>query len=163
MGRPLTGLRLEVARAIAPAVRDAVSLIWRTRAEALRSDPIALDTDAATPDAFVVVPILGDGELLGLLYVDGLQTDPSVPVSRLTPLVRLATALSRALPSPSAPLDDAGALVAQTEKQRMLDLLEANEWNIARVARLLDVTRRTIYLRMRRWGIERRKIPKSRP
>ena len=35
-----------------------------------------------------------------------------------------------------------------------------NEWNIAEVARLLGVTRRTVYMRLRSFGIERRRVPK---
>jgi transcriptional regulator of acetoin/glycerol metabolism len=42
----------------------------------------------------------------------------------------------------------------------MLSLLERNEWNIAEVARLLSVTRRTVYMRLRSFGIERKHVPK---
>jgi transcriptional regulator of acetoin/glycerol metabolism len=34
-------------------------------------------------------------------------------------------------------------------------ILEQNEWNIARVARLLGVTRPTIYARLERFGLPR--------
>ena len=49
-----------------------------------------------------------------------------------------------------------------TEEARlqMLSLLERNEWNIAEVARLLGVTRRTVYMRLRSFGIERKHVPK---
>jgi hypothetical protein len=42
----------------------------------------------------------------------------------------------------------------------LLRALEQNQWNIAVVARKLGVTRRTIYLRMERFGIDRKKVPK---
>ncbi len=42
----------------------------------------------------------------------------------------------------------------------MLSLLERNDWNIAVVARLMGVTRRTVYMRLRSFGIERRRVPK---
>jgi transcriptional regulator of acetoin/glycerol metabolism len=42
----------------------------------------------------------------------------------------------------------------------MLTLLEGNDWNIADVARRLGVTRRTVYMRLRSFGIERRRVPK---
>jgi transcriptional regulator of acetoin/glycerol metabolism len=41
-------------------------------------------------------------------------------------------------------------------------LLERNEWNVSRVARVVGVTRMTIYNRMRRAGIPRQRIPKTR-
>ena len=49
-----------------------------------------------------------------------------------------------------------------TEEARlqMLSLLERHEWNIAEVARLLSVTRRTVYMRLRSFGIERKRVPK---
>jgi transcriptional regulator of acetoin/glycerol metabolism len=40
-------------------------------------------------------------------------------------------------------------------------VLREHENNIARVARVLGVTRRTIYLRMKRYGIPRERTPKS--
>lgn len=49
-----------------------------------------------------------------------------------------------------------------TEEARLqlLTLLERHEWNIAEVARLLKVTRRTVYMRLRSFGIERKHVPK---
>jgi len=49
-----------------------------------------------------------------------------------------------------------------TEEARLqlLSLLERHEWNIAEVARLLRVTRRTVYMRLRSFGIERKHVPK---
>jgi transcriptional regulator of acetoin/glycerol metabolism len=49
-----------------------------------------------------------------------------------------------------------------TEEARLqlLSLLERNEWNLAKVARLMGVTRRTVYMRLRSFGIERRRVPK---
>jgi ActR/RegA family two-component response regulator len=49
-----------------------------------------------------------------------------------------------------------------TEEARLqlLSLLERHEWNIAEVARLLGVTRRTVYMRLQSFGIERKHVPK---
>ena len=49
---------------------------------------------------------------------------------------------------------------AEEARVQLLSLLERNDWNIAHVARLLSVTRRTIYMRLRSFGIERRRVPK---
>jgi hypothetical protein len=49
---------------------------------------------------------------------------------------------------------------AEQGRVQMLTLLEGNDWNIAEVARRLGVTRRTVYMRLRSFGIERRRVPK---
>jgi transcriptional regulator of acetoin/glycerol metabolism len=49
------------------------------------------------------------------------------------------------------------------EREKLLLLLNRNEWNIARVARLMGVTRRTIYLRLERYKIPRERVRKSKP
>ena len=37
----------------------------------------------------------------------------------------------------------------------LLRVLQDAEWNVARAARVLGVTRRTVYLRLQRYGIDR--------
>ena len=65
------------------------------------------------------------------------------------------------------PLSDDGAFEAgalsggEIERRRLLAALERHEWNIARVARLMGVTRRTVYLRLKRYKIDRRRVPKT--
>ena len=49
----------------------------------------------------------------------------------------------------------------EIERRRLVAALERHEWNIARVARLIGVTRRTIYLRLKRYKIDRRRVPKT--
>jgi DNA-binding NtrC family response regulator len=53
--------------------------------------------------------------------------------------------------------------VDDIEREKLLLLLNRNEWNIARVARLMGVTRRTIYLRLGRYKIPREKVRKTKP
>jgi hypothetical protein len=50
---------------------------------------------------------------------------------------------------------------ARTSTLRLRVLLDENEWNIARVARILGVTRMTVYNRLRRQGVKRKRVPKS--
>ena len=52
--------------------------------------------------------------------------------------------------------------VQDIEREKLLLLLNRNEWNIARVARLMGVTRRTVYLRLRRYNIPRERVLKTR-
>jgi transcriptional regulator of acetoin/glycerol metabolism len=40
-------------------------------------------------------------------------------------------------------------------------LLDEHEWNVSRVARLLSVTRMTVYNRLRRLGIARERVSKA--
>jgi transcriptional regulator of acetoin/glycerol metabolism len=51
--------------------------------------------------------------------------------------------------------------VEDMEREKLLLLLNRNEWNIARVARMMGVTRRTVYLRLRRYDIPRERIYKT--
>ena len=94
-------------------------------------------------------PLLEEGELVGALFLD----EPKLlEPDRLPPfLLALAKAVSAA-EAPVRPRFDHGALLERA--------LDENAWNVARVARTLGVTRRTIYMRMQRFGILRRRVPK---
>ena len=50
----------------------------------------------------------------------------------------------------------------QQDKERLIAMLNRNEWNIARVARLMGMTRRTIYLKLARYKIQRVKVRRGR-
>lgn len=62
------------------------------------------------------------------------------------------------LPGQDVPL---GLALEPGGKAELLSALEHSEWNLARAARMIRCSRRTIYLRMQRYGIPRQKIPKS--
>ena len=67
-------------------------------------------------------------------------------------------------PSPiDAPIEPTKTALSEVEtrKQKLIETLEANQWNIKLVAKLIGVTRRTIYLRLKRWGIKRLKPKKT--
>jgi len=57
----------------------------------------------------------------------------------------------------------AGADAEEAERASLVVMPERNEWNLSRVARLLGVTRMTIYNRLRRLGVPRERTLKSRP
>lgn len=121
----------------------AVQKLWKANELALRSGRSVVASDHG------LFPLKeGDG-VVGVLFLDQpKQLEPE----RLEPfLIALAKAMCASGTSVRPRLDH-GALL-----QRALD---ENAWNVARVARTLGVTRRTIYMRMQRFGIPRRRVPK---
>jgi DNA-binding NtrC family response regulator len=106
----------------------------------------------------------------GLIYLEG--PDPlSVPLVRQA-ITELGPLFCTALEIKDMPTSvEAAAIVddylqaTPTEavrRRQLTTLLNHNEWNLSRVARLLGVTRVTVYNRMRKFGIERIKVPKTR-
>jgi Bacterial regulatory protein, Fis family len=125
------------------------------------------------PTSLALVPVFTGDMLAGLLYLDSL--DPhfcsAVDLERIKKFTRiLAKALGDAAPMEERARSRAEGWeaylertpVEDLEREKLLLLLNRNEWNIARVARLMGVTRRTIYLRLQRYNIPRERVPKSR-
>lgn len=54
-----------------------------------------------------------------------------------------------------------GASTQSILRRQLEGLLHENEWNVARVARILGITRVTVYARMQRLGIERLRVRKA--
>ncbi len=52
------------------------------------------------------------------------------------------------------------ATPSEVNKAKLIRVLEANDWNVALVSRELGVTRRTLYMRMAAFEIERKKVPR---
>lgn len=105
---------------------------------------------------FSLAPVIGEGgPILGWVY---LETQRPVDGRDLKPfLLGLAKALRAA---DSAPMKESSVNRADTNRANILRILEANDWNIARVSRELGVTRRTLYMRLAAFGIERKKVPR---
>jgi len=125
------------------------------------------------PAGFAVVPTFEGEELIALLYVDSL--DPHFceehDLARLQKFSRIIAKAVGESSTESAPASPANVWetylertpVEDMEREKLLLLLNRNEWNIARVARLMGVTRRTVYLRLQRYNIPRERVAKSRP
>jgi transcriptional regulator with GAF, ATPase, and Fis domain len=170
-------IRPAVPEPMTDEARDVAEAMWRQYSRVLRREPApasaeppagaAAETRAATSDdRLAIVPIFDDGGLVALLCLDGRaavlpqKRELAETVSRL---------VSRALAAAAPPASDRPASVetflertsfADIGRQKLLVTLERNEWNIARVARLLGVTRKTVYARMQRFGILRERVPK---
>jgi DNA-binding NtrC family response regulator len=120
----------------------------------------------------VVVPVFDDEVLLALLYVDSLEPH-FCDAHDLGRLPKFSRIIAKAVNENAAPGERVASgeaweaylertPVEDMEREKLLLLLNRNEWNIARVARLMGVTRRTIYLRLQRYNIPRERVPKSR-
>jgi hypothetical protein len=113
--------------------------------------------------AFLLVPCVDGGLVVGLLYIELGVGCRRVPASHLA---TFAGILGRALQVragvvPSMAPDDGTGAPPDAERENLILLLERNEWNVARVARLLGVTRMTVYNRLRRLKVPRERVRKT--
>jgi regulatory Fis family protein/GAF domain-containing protein len=176
-------LTLLASRGIDQYVLDAADAIWlrgkgdlrRGRAiyvpDCRRDDALAAVT-AGGPASLAVLPVIDGEALVAVLYVDSVEPD-FCEGNDLERLVKFSTLLAPAVrPEESGGAASGGegwqaylerTSVEDIEREKLLLLLNRNEWNIARVARLMGVTRRTIYLRLQRYNIPRERVSKSRP
>jgi transcriptional regulator with GAF, ATPase, and Fis domain len=175
---------LFASRGIDQEVLDVVPAVWSRSRESFRRtrcsrcagpshDRRLPKTETGSiPAAFAVVPVVQDDSLVALLYLDSL--DPhfcaSHDLERLKKFSRIiAKAVSDSGDGRARPSVDGWETylertpVEDMEREKLLLLLNRNEWNIARVARLMGVTRRTIYLRLERYKIPRERVRKTKP
>jgi regulatory Fis family protein len=130
-----------------------IAVVWRTHHAQLVAGR-SVHTDGG-----LVVPLRDEGTLAGALYLEGVADfeEASVGASLMT--------LTKAVGSrdhvenlanylPAVPADE-------ILREQMLAALDRNEWNISKVARVLGVARRTVYLRLERYGIPRKRVPKT--
>ena len=105
------------------------------------------------PSGGIVVPILSGRDLLALVYQDERGRCADDEIATVCGLIR-----NRLVEGPTPALSP-----ERDEREHLLLLLERNEWNIARVARLLSVSRLTVYRRLGRLGVSRPDGPKRIP
>jgi hypothetical protein len=173
-------LTLFASRGIDQHVLDAMETLWvRGRDQLRRGQPIyvadtstdkALSPATGGPASLAVFPVFDGGALVALLYIDSAEAHfcQSSDVERLAKFSRILAGAVR--PEGEAPGRDASEWeaylertpVQDIERQKLLLLLDRNDWNIARVARLMGVTRRTVYLRLQRYNIPRQRVYKTR-
>jgi len=177
---------LFASRGIDQAALDSMEAVWARHRESLRLAETfycpdrtaerrlpAEVNEVSGAASFAVVPVFDNDALVALMYVD--SNDPhfcaSHDLERLTKFSRIvAKAVTDTVPVVAKARNHAEAWetylertpVEDMEREKLLLLLNRNEWNIARVARLMGVTRRTIYLRLQRYNIPRERVPKGR-
>jgi transcriptional regulator with GAF, ATPase, and Fis domain len=177
---------LFASRGIDQAVLDILPAAWAAQKDALRRGEAFYVPDRATerrlpasaaerpgPASFAIVPVLEEEALLALLYVDS-QEPHFCDAHDLDRLSKFSRIVAKSVNDTASPRPAAGAApdsweaylertpVEDMEREKLLLLLNRNEWNIARVARMMGVTRRTVYLRLQRYNIPRERVPKSR-
>jgi hypothetical protein len=110
-------------------------------------------------DERFLVPILHGRQLAALLYLATTQVDLG-SVDEVAGLISdtvLRSGRPRGAPSPvETYLERTPA--KEIERRRLLLLLDRHEWNLARVARELRVTRTTVYKRLQAFGIPRKRM-----
>jgi transcriptional regulator with GAF, ATPase, and Fis domain len=178
-------LNLFASRAVDQHALDSLHVVWARHRETFQAGETFYVPERETdtrlprhaerggPASFAVVPVISEDELLALVYVDSL--DPHFcsahDLERMGKFSRIvAKAVTDQGPSRHHAQSRADAWetylertpVEDMEREKLLLLLNRNEWNIARVARLMGVTRRTIYLRLQRYNIPRERVPKTR-
>lgn len=125
---------------------------------------LAAGQEIPGPD-YLLVPLLnGAAQLLGLLFLDSPKVvGASVDLRQYAVMFAQCLAARSTDPTPAL-ASFLGTLAPRSEdrdRERLLLSLNRYEWNVSRVARDLGVTRRTIYIWMKKYGIERRRVPKG--
>jgi len=117
---------------------------------------------------YAIAPLIEKGSVVALLYLD-VASGREWAALDTGSLAAFGVAIAQAViaaASASPALSPVQAYLSQTSdeeiaRERLLLLLVQNEWNIARVARIMGMTRRTIYHRLQRHNIVREKVRKT--
>lgn len=161
-------LRLALSIELDQATLDAAARLWSDQREVLaRGDVAPTPIEGGVAHG---LPVRSGDKLVGLLVINTAGPLKPEQLANLRHLASLAApaleadANPAAVPAARPTIDSAvSAYLGRTPaddvlRDQMLGLLTANEWNVARVSRLLGVTRRTVYMRLERWGLERIKV-----
>jgi hypothetical protein len=166
-------LTLFASRGLDQAALDAAHADWRSHAATLASGEVfyAPTATGAGPEARASLPIRAGDAVVGILYLDSAEAH-FLDADDFARVAKFGRILARSLDAPPSTAGERPpgferylerTSVDDMERERLLLLLERNEWNIARVARLMSVTRRTVYLRLARYGVQRERVRKGRP
>jgi hypothetical protein len=126
----------------------------------------------ALPSALSVVPAFHGEKLVALLYVDSLE--PYFCTRHDQQRLADVCSLVGAAIGGGGPVEElrhqsdawaqyleASDPVFNKERDELLLLLNRTDWNIARVARMLGVSRRTLYVRLEKYRIPREHVEKK--
>jgi hypothetical protein len=153
-----------VGHGVDQASLDWVRRTWETEREELRAGRPILDGKRCF---WPIGDCAGPGQVAALYLSSSADLRAATVKAAIEALGDL---LQQALLAADAtrqfsPAIDQYLITTPTESilRRQLEaLLNEHEWNVARVSRILGVTRVTVYARMERLGIERLRVPKAR-
>jgi ActR/RegA family two-component response regulator len=112
---------------------------------------------AVVEPGFALLPAMLGEDLVAALYLAQPEGLAAADARLFGAAIAQAVLAADASPGAKRPPETSPT---EEAKLHMMSLLERHEWNIAEVARLLGVTRRTVYMRLRSFGIERKRVPK---
>src|SRR5947207_2495508 len=119
-----------------------------------KGEPVAMD-------GITLLPVMAENGLVGVVLLEG-AGGPADGTDLILTAIAAAVVVDM---KPRPFLGDLDQFVGirsdEVERHRLVELLKRNEWNLARVARVLGVTRRTVYMRLKRYDIARQKVPKT--
>jgi len=155
------GVTLVTSRSLDQQALEIVRALWPNAPRPITVGSAFFGVDVGR--AYMVLPCLAP-DILGLLYVETAGPMPRIAAGHLS---TFSGVLGRALRELAAPAQGGAAPTAETpsedaERANLVVMLERNEWNVSRVARLLGVTRMTIYNRLRRLNVPRERLPRAR-
>jgi hypothetical protein len=141
---------LFIGRSLRLDTLSALRSLWIVHRSALHSGRLVTDGTHA------LVPIQHGSQLVALLYLDGPRSFSLESIS----VFQVALAEAVRANGQRAPIDTylASTRSEDLQRQHLLVTLSQSDWNIARAARLMGVTRRTVYLRLQRYGIPRKRV-----
>jgi len=117
--------------------------------------------ESVAADGITLLPLMGEVGLVGVVLLEG-GAYPVEGTELILTAIAAAVVVAMAPRPLAADIDQfVGIRSDEVERHRLLELLKRNEWNLARVARVLGVTRRTVYMRLKRYDIARQKVPKT--
>jgi len=150
------GHRLFVGNGIDQSVLEWASDCWTRNEKTLRQGRLARSDDR------FLLPILRGERLAALVYLAATHVDLA-SVSEVSGLIFDAVVRSARHPPAASPVQ---TFLQQTsskeiERRKLVILLDQYEWNLARVARELQVTRTTVYKRLEAFGITRKRVAKD--
>ncbi len=139
---------------------------WKDHGAELAAGQILQASNARA--TYAIAPLIDKGSVVALLYLD-IAAGREWAALDTGSLVAFGVAIAQAVIAAAAAapaLSPVQAYLSQTSdediaRERLLLLLVQNEWNIARVARIMGMTRRTIYHRLQRHNIVREKVRKT--
>jgi regulatory Fis family protein len=147
--------RVMVARNVALPNLESLPTLWQRHEKSLRTGrPFGKDDQR-------LLPLLDGSDLIGAVYVEGPDTETHRVKAFQGVLARAVLAATDPEALRAFGADLLGVGVERSKREITLASLRQHEWNISRVARELGLTRRTIYLRLTRWGINRERVLKT--